>query len=959
MDLLTKEEILSIAQKGMKKDIAKKITNSKQYFAISGQLPKKLCTNLDKFKGKTKFSGADITGGTFPIVWLGINASKKSGVVIDFDKWFMWKYGDWSVKEIEAKFVKYLNNPANFKEGGSIKLESFEITAPIEKENVLIEFVDERKIDKYKRVNKGKTVTYSFNISDMANIEDFKGLSMKYGFKFATGGEVLTLENAKIMYEPLAPKAITEEDLPNLTRLWNEFYKEYEEKTTSNPKISDKLMNDLMELANEHERKVRLVLWNKPEYKMSMNKKGGAIADTKDIKKLWIQKAIQHKGALRKTAMKKGLLRNEEEKLSMTDLKKLEKMGGKTSKQAHLAETLRKFDKGGDTEGNETYFYINNNWVGFLEDLPRSYNRTRFFTFSDAVQSLLDVVKSDWGKEMCEENPKSSFEVIKAVRDSEGRNIIKDKTMFSISAKEITALSKTLKLKDGGDISAEEFIEEVKKMHGAIEEVTLKDGEKIKGSELMETGGELSTWTYETHKPKFGINGSDKWMAIVYKDGVVEENEYLDNEIAAKSWCEIYIDSAKGVNDVVEEFKTGGKIKEKVYDRLWITLKQKGKEWSELPQHPLENKTWKQAVDRVKELVQSEKVEIRLSMTEGYNNQGHYFHPNDYNEKYTTYDDDKMRTGGDTIGLVDEKSRGGVPDKEVDEKTYFDMLGAVPPIYLKTIDGQPHANAFAVGEAYGNVWVSHPTEKGKFIAPFTYRAYYIKDGKYYEVSEVYLLKKGEAIRVKMDDRTFENGGDIPKYAETNIVYRKLNGVAEKGKVVDVITSTIFGGGNRFDYMVSYENPKYGMNRESEKWLFPTKEEAEAGVNPKELWGTFKEGGNADVAEPETIVDFKAGTPVRFNIGTRILPKYVKGHIANVWSDRITIRDYNDKMYTFAKPVSSFDVKVSNVYNEETKKVIYVEEFEQMLGCTPNSPYQYFGGKKYFRAKFTNYYVLIK
>ena len=31
----------------------------------------------------------------------------------------------------------------------------------------------------------------------------------------------------------------------------------------------------------------------------------------------------------------------------MTDLKKLQRMGGKTAKRAHLAETLRKFDEGG------------------------------------------------------------------------------------------------------------------------------------------------------------------------------------------------------------------------------------------------------------------------------------------------------------------------------------------------------------------------------------------------------------------------------------------------------------------------------------------------------------------------------------------------------------------------------------------------------------------------------------
>lgn len=62
------------------------------------------------------------------------------------------------------------------------------------------------------------------------------------------------------------------------------------------------------------------------------------------VKKKWIQDALGgDTGSLRRTAKRKGLLRGDEN-LSMTDLKKLQKMGGKTGKRAHLAETLRKFD---------------------------------------------------------------------------------------------------------------------------------------------------------------------------------------------------------------------------------------------------------------------------------------------------------------------------------------------------------------------------------------------------------------------------------------------------------------------------------------------------------------------------------------------------------------------------------------------------------------------------------------
>jgi hypothetical protein len=70
-------------------------------------------------------------------------------------------------------------------------------------------------------------------------------------------------------------------------------------------------------------------------------KKGGK------TKEKWIQDALAgKKGVLRSTAKKKGLLRGDEN-LSKTDLKKLQKMGGKTAKRAHLSETLSKFKKGG------------------------------------------------------------------------------------------------------------------------------------------------------------------------------------------------------------------------------------------------------------------------------------------------------------------------------------------------------------------------------------------------------------------------------------------------------------------------------------------------------------------------------------------------------------------------------------------------------------------------------------
>lgn len=68
----------------------------------------------------------------------------------------------------------------------------------------------------------------------------------------------------------------------------------------------------------------------------------------KEVKKeeseKWIKGAIEKPGALRRTAKEQGLIKGDE-KLSKTDLDKLEKMGGKTAKRARLAKTLRGLDE--------------------------------------------------------------------------------------------------------------------------------------------------------------------------------------------------------------------------------------------------------------------------------------------------------------------------------------------------------------------------------------------------------------------------------------------------------------------------------------------------------------------------------------------------------------------------------------------------------------------------------------
>lgn len=89
------------------------------------------------------------------------------------------------------------------------------------------------------------------------------------------------------------------------------------------------------------------------DYLMDVKRKGGRVK--------WIQRALsggKNKGALRRTAMRKGLLRNKNEKLSMTDLKKLEKMGGKIAKRAVFAKTLRSFEEGGFIASKDIYYTL-------------------------------------------------------------------------------------------------------------------------------------------------------------------------------------------------------------------------------------------------------------------------------------------------------------------------------------------------------------------------------------------------------------------------------------------------------------------------------------------------------------------------------------------------------------------------------------------------------------------------
>lgn len=131
----------------------------------------------------------------------------------------------------------------------------------------------------------------------------------------------------------------------------------------------------------------------------------------KEQKGNWIKGAIEKPGALRKTAKEKGLLKGDE-KLSKTDLDKLEKMGGKTGKRARLAKTLKGLGEAAERMPGVKRFTVmlkNIDWDTDLKDgsepmspeelgLPEELAvRVDAFNEDEALDAALDRVSDDYG----------------------------------------------------------------------------------------------------------------------------------------------------------------------------------------------------------------------------------------------------------------------------------------------------------------------------------------------------------------------------------------------------------------------------------------------------------------------------------------------------------------------------------------------------------------------------------
>jgi hypothetical protein len=155
---------------------------------------------------------------------------------------------------------------------------------------------------------------------------------------------------------------------------------------------------------------------------------------------------------------------------------------------------------------------------------------------------------------------------------------------------------------------------------------------------------------------------------------------------------------------------------------------------------------------------------------------------------------------------------GGIDnDKEVSEDRYYEMLGVVPPIYFKTLDGINVKGGFAVGEVY-----SHEEIDGKFRG--VYSGFYIKADKFYEVNGmVYFTDKNSAKRAKIKE--FADGGNIinKQLSDEGFAEYALGGEVLK-KEYEPVEGTPFELKAQIYYSKGGMNYYSGKNEQRGYWL---------------------------------------------------------------------------------------------------------------------------------------------
>ena len=115
-------------------------------------------------------------------------------------------------------------------------------------------------------------------------------------------------------------------------------------------------------------------------------------------------------------------------------------------------------ENGGQTERDDRFFRIENNWFGFLElgsyDVKGS--RSVFLKYTDAIDTFLKWLKSDNGKAMTKEFPKSKYEIFKYSSKKLEKDVqSKGQVVFKLSAKEVAKMQDEFFFKKGGALSKE------------------------------------------------------------------------------------------------------------------------------------------------------------------------------------------------------------------------------------------------------------------------------------------------------------------------------------------------------------------------------------------------------------------------------------------------------------------------------------------------------------------------
>jgi len=242
--------------------------------------------------------------------------------------------------------------------------------------------------------------------------------------------------------------------------------------------------------------------------------KGGSVKS-----KYWIKKALsgnKYKGALRKKAMKEGLLRNDNEKLSMTDLNKLQKMGGKTAKRAYFAKTLRSFDNDGDVSPNESdTFVVILKDFGFKEKRS-SYGVRHFYNKEKDSYASYDAKL----RQISVDDDNLRFSVRDLINYLESKGFE--------SGINVGQIKDILKLKDGGNISYQNAL------------MVINDNKQIKHhteelNKVVNKDTEVPAWVVS----KVHRSASDLSDATHYLDGVNSEfgnGGLVDENSKIKDW---------------------------------------------------------------------------------------------------------------------------------------------------------------------------------------------------------------------------------------------------------------------------------------------------------------------------------------------------------------------------------------------------------------------------------------